>query len=350
MLAMQELKHPPRILITRLSAIGDCIHTVPVVAALRRAFPNAFIAWATQSGPASLLEGLEGLDELIVLPKGWLKRWSSIRQVRAELQSHRFDIAIDPQSLTKSSLLGWLSGAKQRIGFAKGQGRELSPFLSTHRVSPQTTHVVERYLELLEPLGVEQPAVEFRLPNYSVAATSMQDFLKDHRLSEFALLNPGAGWNSKVWPHSRYGEVARSLYQRHGLRSVVLWAGERERVWAEAIVKDASAATVLAPDTSLPELAELCRSAKLFVGSDTGPMHLAAAVGTPCVAMYGPTKIEVCGPYGKNHVALQAWHQDGSSAQRRGDDNSAMRAITVEMVYGACDQLLADQRPSRLAS
>ena len=355
---MQESKHDPRILITRLSAIGDCIHTVPLVAALRREFPNAFIAWVTQSGPASLLEGLDGLDELIVVPKGWLKRWSSIRHVRAELLKHRFDIAIDPQSLTKSSLLGWLSGATQRIGFAKGQGRELSPWLSTHRVMPQATHVVDRYLELLSLLGVEQPTVEFQLPSYSAAATSMQRFANDHQLGEFVLLNPGAGWNSKLWPHARYAEVARSLHQRHGLRSVVLWAGPRERDWAEAIVKDAngsnatkaSGATMLAPDTSLPELAELCRLAKLFVGSDTGPMHLAAAVGTPSVAMYGPTKTEVCGPYGAGHAALQAWYQDGSSTQRRGDDNSAMKAITVQTVENACDRLLADRRSSRLAS
>ena len=333
----------PRILITRLSAIGDCIHTLPLLSALRSQFPNAYIGWVMQSAPASLMKGHNALDALITVDRRWLNNLKSIRSTRGELSAHRFDIAIDPQSLTKSSLLGWLSGAQHRIGFASGQGRELCPFLSTTRVVPQQAHVVDRYMELLRPLGVQNQKVRFELPSRVHAHESVQRFVAQFGTTSFALLNPGAGWNSKCWPHERYAKVARHLSMKHGIRSVVVWSGKHERTWAEDIVAKSRNCTVLAPDTTLSELAEFCGAAVMFVGSDTGPMHLSAAKGTPCVAMFGPTLISECGPYGTGHEPLQAYYQDGSSRQRRGDDNSAMQAITVESVYAACDRIISAQ-------
>lgn len=330
----------PRILITRLSAIGDCVHTLPLVTALRARFPRAFIAWATQPGGASLIEGTNGLDHVIVVQRNWLKKFSSIAAMRRQLRSYQFDTVVDPQSLTKSSLLGWLSGARDRIGFATGQGRELAPWLNTIRVAPQCDHVVDRYLELLRPLGISNPRVEFRVPQDKVAASSIQRFLHGTELADFALLNPGAGWNSKLWPHERYAAVARQLRDHCGTRSVVLWAGTQERTWAQEIVGLSQGAAVLAPETNLKELSELCRRANIFVGSDTGPMHLAAAVGTRCVALFGPTRPEICGPYGSGHTTIQKWYQDGTSSERRGDDNSAMQAIEVESVVEACEGIL----------
>ena len=341
---MLNLPPQPRFLITRLSAIGDCVHTVPLVNALRARFPSCLIAWATQGAGAQLLNGLDGLDEVVEVKRDWLRRPASVRAMRSTLRSLRIDVAIDPQSLTKSSLLGWLSGAKSRIGFARGQGRELSPWLNNIVVRPNTEHVVDRYLELLSPLGIAKPSVRFNLPKRNHANTTMRAYLTRQGLVDFALLNPGAGWNSKRWPHLRYAEVARHLFTRHGIRSVVLWAGEREHAWAKEIVDSSADASYLAPDTSLPELTELCRLAKLFVGSDTGPMHLAAAVETPCVAMYGPTRISVCGPYAVDdtmHVPLQVRFQSGTSKERRGDDNSAMQEITTNAVASACDRILS---------
>jgi ADP-heptose:LPS heptosyltransferase len=325
------------------------VHTLPLVTAIRTQFPSAYIGWAIQSAGASLIQGLEGLDALIEVRRDWLKRWSTILSTRAALREHRFDIAIDPQSLSKSSLLAWLSGARERIGFAPGQGRELSPYLSTIRVTPETEHVVDRYLELLRPLGIRGPRVEFRVPREQTAQESMQRFVSSGGLNRYALLNPGAGWNSKLWPHERLAAVANHLHAKHRLQSIVIWAGDREKAWAMEIVEKSLGSSILAPSTSLPELSELCRRAAVFVGSDTGPLHLAAAVGTSCVAMYGPTKISVCGPYGNGHEALQAWYQDGNSSLRRGDDNSAMRAILVEDVCEACDRIIDRQHQSRVA-
>ena len=158
---MISLPSSPRFLITRLSAVGDCIHTVPIVHAIRDRFPNCFIAWATQNGPATLLDGLEGLDEIVRVPRDWMKSPGNWWSFRRKLRAMRFDVAIDPQSLTKSGLLGWLSGARDRIGFAKPQGRELSLLTNRCLVEPQKEHVVDRYLELLRPLGIDDPNVRF---------------------------------------------------------------------------------------------------------------------------------------------------------------------------------------------
>lgn len=335
---MQAFGTPPRILITRLSAIGDCIHTVPLAHALRHRFPDAKIVWATQGGPWSLLSGLSCIDEFIRVDRNWMKRLSSIQEMREQLRAYQFDIVIDPQGLTKSSLLGWLTGAPTRIGFSQGQARELSPWLNTTLVFPRQTHVVQRYLELLNPLGVTCPEVRFEIPSSGAAIRPVEDFLKTSSLRRFALINPGAGWDSKLWPMERYAELAGRLNETLGLPSVVLWAGERERQWARLISDQDN--VYLAPETTLSELSEFCRKASLFVGSDTGPLHLAAAVGTPCIGMYGPTRPEVCGPFGDQHVVIQAYHQDGSARERRGSNNHAMRAINIDTVLDACQATL----------
>ncbi|MCO6459152.1 MAG: glycosyltransferase family 9 protein [Pirellulaceae bacterium] len=336
----------PRILITRLSAVGDCVLTMPVLCALRDQFPRATIGWLVEPLGAQLLRGHADLDHLLIAPRGWLKSPRAVAELRRELRRYCFDVAVDVQSLTKSSLAGWLSGARRRIGFAPPQGRELAPWLSTCRVSKTRPHVVDGYLELLAPLGIASPRVRFNLPRQADAAEAVRPLLDDSRLAAgFVVLNPGAGWDSKLWPADRYAEVAAHVGRQFGLPSIVVWAGHRERDWAEQIVAAAAGHAVLAPPTSLPQLVEVVRAARLFVGSDTGPMHLAAAAGTPCVAIFGPTLPAVCGPYGPGHIALQAWHQDGNSRQRRGTDNSAMLAVSAQQVCQACDEVL--NRPLR---
>ena len=331
----------PRILITRLSAVGDCVHTMPLVGALRKHFPRAFIAWVTQGGPATLLHNYPGLDRVIVVPRGYLKSVSTVWRVRRELRSLNFNIAIDPQSLTKSSILGWLSGARHRIGFAAPQGRELALWLNSDRIHPRRTHVVERYLELLRPLVGDTPlSAEFQLPHSCQPAVDA--FM--NRLGnspKFAVINPGAGWDSKLWLPERFAEVAQHLLQHHNLPSVVVWAGEREQAWAEQIVRESQGAAIMAPDTTLPELAAILRRAQLCVAADTGPLHLAAAVDTPCVGLYGTTRPCDCGPYGLIHQSVQAYYHDGSARERRTATNDAMRAIEVHHVTQACDQVLA---------
>jgi lipopolysaccharide heptosyltransferase I len=334
-----------RILITRLSAIGDCILTVPVLAALREHLPRAFIAWAVERPAAPLLDGHAALNELIVLPRGWLKSPTWVWQLRRRLRREQFDVVVDPQSLTKSALVGWLSGARQRIGFDGPDGRELSKRLNNQLVPRTASHVVDRSLQLLKPLGIKTPEPRFDLPEYGPAVERVvANILHQHNLHRFAILNVGAGWPSKIWPAQRYAAVADHLGSTHGLSSLVVWAGEQEHDRAREVAATCPDHAIVAPTTSLTELATLLRCAALFVGSDTGPLHLAAAVGTPCIGLYGPTLPAVCGPYGSAHVAIQKYHQDGSCRERRKADNHAMQAISSADVCSACDQALAANR------
>ncbi len=340
----------PRFLICRLSHVGDCIHTMPVANALRDQFPDALIGWAVERAAAPLLANHEAVDELIEVPRGWLKSPAAAWRLRRRLRRIKFEIALDPQSLTKSAAIGWLAGCKSRIGFAGQDGRELSKWLNNQLVPRRAPHVVDRYVELLRPLGISAPHIQFRVPINEEADVVVGQFLRQQNLLDsYAVINPGAGWDSKLWPVDRYAEVAAHLGQRWGLRSVAVWAGDREREWARQIVDGSNRQAVMAPSTSLTELASLTRGARLFVGSDTGPLHLAVAVGTRCVAMFGVTPISQCGPYGEGHVALQEVYVEQSSRGRRGADNSAMRAIQTDQACRACDTILADQMSERAA-
>jgi lipopolysaccharide heptosyltransferase I len=335
----------PRILICRLSAIGDCILTMPLASALRRRFPDAFIAWAVQGASAPLVEEHPAVDLAMRISKQELRLPLGLWRLRRRLRSQRFDLAIDPQGLTKSAVVSWLSGAPRRIGFARPVGREISPWLQTDVVQSRQPHVVDRYLELLAPLGIEPGKPEFRFPVSPAARRKLAHFLNQPVLQQsFSVVNPGAGWDSKLWPAERYADAAEHLANRHRLTTVVVWAGDRERAWGEEIVARANGHALLAPKTSLLELGELLRSARLFIGSDTGPLHMATAVGISCVGIYGPTRPEECGPYGSGHKAVQAFYQSGSARQRRSAGNNAMRAVSVADVCSACDEVLSQQK------
>jgi len=332
---------PSRFLISRLSAIGDCILTTPVANALRTHFPTSFIAWLVERPAAQLLEGHEAIDELIVLPRGWLKDLRLLLRLRRHLRDLRFDVALDAQSLSRSAIPAWLSGAKTRIGFAPPWGRELGPWLNNRLVPRTANHVVDAMLGLLRPLGIESPDVHFRLPVDKAAESVADSLVQNLGLQDgFVVINPGAGWASRRWPAERFGAVARHVDAKWSLPCVVVWAGEPEQGWAEEIVRTSAGHAVLSPATSLQELASLLRRARLFVGSDTGPMHIAAAVGTSCVSMHGTTPAWQSGPYGEGHMTIQEEYQQGTCRQRRSASNDAMRKITVDRVCQACDQLL----------
>jgi len=333
----------PRILIVRLSAIGDVIHGIPVLCALRAALPDAFLAWIAEGTAGNVLEGHPALDELVTVPRRYWKSPREVLKMRRRLRAMKFNITLDMQCLTKSAVTAWLSGARRRIGKAGVHGRELSRTFNNELVEAGGTHVIEHYLSMLRPLGITAPAVQFDLPERPADAQVVNQFLRDNNLAEqrFAILNPGAGWPSKMWPAQRYGELAQHLFRAHGIRSIAAWGIPAELPMAETILAASDGHAVLAPPTSMLELGALCRRAALFVGSDTGPMHLAAAVGTPTVSMHGPSRADWCGAYGPQNVRMQIRYEAGSSLERRRADDSAMRAITVAMAAHACDQLLS---------
>jgi lipopolysaccharide heptosyltransferase I len=340
--AISTVSGSPRILVVRLSAIGDVIHGIPVLCALREALPAAFIGWVVEGRAGDVLEGHPALDELIRVPRRFWKSPTEMWKMRRRLRALSFDTTIDLQCLTKSALTAWVSGARRRIGKSGEHGRELSQWIHNELVEPGGTHIIEHYLTMLEVIGVKSPAVRFDLSEASTDATTIDRFLRGIGFAgqRFAILNPGAGWPSKIWPADRYGEVAQHLHRAHGIRSIAVWGTSDEVPLAETIVASSDGTAVLAPKTSMLELAALCRRAALFVGSDTGPMHLAAAVGTPTISMHGPSRAEWCGAYGPQNIRMQIRYEAGSAMERRRADDSAMRAITAPMVAHACDQLL----------
>lgn len=338
----------PRILITRLSHIGDCILTLPLLNEIRRKYPNAFIAWAVESPSHKLLGLHSGIDEIIMVPKGWAGKPKCWGPLRKNLRKHNFDVAIDPQGITKSAALGWLSGAKKRIGIRGKWGRELSPWLNNKLVETQSTHLVDRSLELLAELDIrdtQSRKVEFALPLCEEATISLEMSIPAQSLVElvgryFCVINPGGSWASKRWEMDRYGAVASYLKRHRGMKSLIVWAGEEEHQMATHIHNFDPEASVIAPKTDLRELAVVCQKAAFFLGGDTGPLHLASAMGTPCVGLYGTTRPEDSGAYGPQHIAIQKWYQSGSCRKRRNAENDAMRDILASDVFAACDQML----------
>ena len=339
----------PRILIVRLTAIGDVIHAIPVLSALRERFPKAHLSWLVEGHAGCLLEGHKALDELIQVPRRWLKSPRAVAELRRRLLKLAPEVTVDVQGLSKSAIAARLSGAKQRIGFGDEKGRELSRLLNNRFVRATSRHIIDANLELLRPLGIESPTVRFDVPESENDVQSARRMILEAGISDrFAIINVGAGWPSKLWRPDRYGQVARHLGKSRGLPTMVVWAGREERDMARQVVVASAGQAVQAPDTSLTELAALSRRASLFIGSDTGPLHIAAAVGTPCVGLYGPMPADRNGPYGPRNVALQAMSMQGTSRRRRTASRELMDAITIAMVRDACDQVL--QRTSSLSS
>ena len=337
----QEQGRSPRILLVRLSAIGDVIHGMPVLCALRERFPHAHLSWVAERAGAKLLEGHKALDELVVVPRGWLKSPSQVWRLRRKLRELKPDVTIDMQGLTKSAIAARLSGCRRRIGFGDEKGRELSTWLNTELVSAPDKHVIDANLRLLGPLDIHSSSVRFDLPEQPMAALEADRTI--HRLGfqdGFAVINPGAGWPSKLWPADRFGAVAEYLGRQWRMPSIVVWAGDKEKAAAETIVARSGGKARIAPPTTLPELAAVVRRGQLFIGSDTGPLHLAVAVGVPSVGLFGPMPAERNGPYGPRHIAIQKATFEGTSRERRSASSALMEAITIDDVCQACTTIL----------
>ena len=332
----------PRILISRMSAIGDAILTLPVACALRDHYPDAHIAWVVEKKAAPMIRRHQVLDEVIEFERGWFTSPSGIRDARRELRSHKFDVTIDCQGLTKSAMACWLSGATKRIGFAGPCGGELSRLLNNTLVRPVFKHVTDRSLELLIPLDIHSPKVRWKLPIPTTATTWASRWRRTIPSQSLAVLNPGGTWESKLWEADRFAAVARYLSERYQYRSVAVWGTPAERTVAEQIVSLSEGCASLAPDTDLQHLAALLETSDLFISGDTGPLHMAVAVGTSTIGLYGSTRPGDSGPYGQ--IALQESYESGSRRHRRNADNRAMRAITTEHVCHAIDEIEAKRR------
>ncbi len=309
--------------------------------AIRDEYPQAFIGWAVEPPTNQLLSLHPAIDQIIEIPKGWMKQRKCWKNLTGRLREFQFDIAIDPQGMTKSAMLGWLSGAKTRVGARGRWGREFSPWLNNRLIQPRAEHLVDRSRELLKAIGIATPSSRFDLPVCPASASAMDSFLSENHLTgSFATINPGASWPSKRWELDRLAAVARYCHERYEIRSVVCWAGEEEHEMARQIEAMAADAVIIAPKTSLRELAAMCQRSSFFIGGDTGPLHIASAMGTPCIGLHGTTKPQESGAYGPQHIAIARWYQSGTSRERRNAGNDAMQSITVADVTAAIDRMM----------
>ena len=306
-----------RILIVRLGSLGDVIHGIPAAAALRRRFPHAHIDWVVDPRYAELLELVECIDKAIAFnPRNLGIRTGQGRLVLKNLRAARYDAVVDLQGLLKSAVLSRLVGATRTIGFPRTHLREpLARLFYTDAPDPgAASHIIDQNLALLGPLDVSDRAVRFpvRIPRTDTVASVANRFASDG----YAILNPGAAWPNKRWPATRFGAVAASIHREHGWRSVVLW-GPGEEVLAASVAAASQGAAEVAPPTTITDIVGIARAARLMVSGDTGPLHIAGAVGTPIVALFGPTSSERNGPWAERDVTLSRFGGCSCHYERR---------------------------------
>jgi heptosyltransferase I len=347
----------PRILVIRLSSIGDIVHALPAVAALAESLPNSEIAWAVEERFAELIANNPFVQRVLPIDTvGWRARWQAaqspeelVRGLKA-LRRFRPDATIDFQGLVKSAALAWLSRAPRRLGFAGPWRREaLAGLLYTEQVGAEgREHVVEENLALAERLGahsVPRERWQFPLPHDYQAEHDVARRLSELGVEKFIVINPGGGWTSKRWPPAQYAELIRAI-EAEGRHFVLATGSPGEEPWIREIVPADSTSRVAYFSSTLAEFVALVRRAALLVGGDTGPLHLAAAVGTPIVAIYGPTRPRRNGPFAPADIALWNQKDSGEGPRTHWNRGQARRTGYLEGVPTA--DVLAAVR-SRLA-
>lgn len=293
-----------RILIIKPSSLGDVVHALPTLQALRARFPRASIAWLVKQQWAGLLERAEGLDEVWPLQPGVTGWLSEVPRLRAA----GFELVVDLQGLFRSGAMAWLTGCPARIGFAAG--REGSPAFYTHRVPMSTAylHAVDRYLLVAAAVGASiEPTPEFRLRPLPEDRREVAALLDRYGLQPdgpWMAMSVSARWLTKRWPLECFAATADRV-QQEGLAAVVLIGGPEDRPMMRTVKQLMRTKAVdLTGATGLGLLPALLESAALLLANDSGPLHVAAAVGTPVVTFYGPTSPVLSGPYGNGHRVL----------------------------------------------
>jgi len=330
-----------RFLIVRLGALGDVIHGIPVAAALRERFPSARIDWMVDPRYVEMLGLVRGLNA--VIPVNPRRSPGALISTLRGLRGVRYTAAIDLQGLLKSAVLARVAGAWDTIGLSRPHLREsLAGLFYSQPVDPgNASHVIFKNLSLLSPLGVRQAAVTFPLLSPDNDAVDVVRAQVGH---SYALINPGAAWPNKRWPAARFGALAARLREAFGLRSLVLWGPGEERD-ASAVVEASSGAATLAPPTTIIELFAIARAARLMVSGDTGPLHIAGAVGTPIVALFGPTNAERNGPWSAADVVVSRTAQCSCLYRRKCRMKMpCLNDVTVDEAFAAVKRRLASAR------
>ena len=283
-----------------MSALGDIVHALPVLSAIRAAHPEVEIDWLADRKYAGILDFVDGLSQRIIGRPG-------LSKAVTQLRSREYDVAIDLQGLLKSAAMARLSGAARVIGFEQRALREGAAAWFYNETAPvdANAHIIQKNLSVLPLLGITSKA-HVTFP-FVVPASPVADEVTGAAMSTgmrgFALINPGAAWPNKRWAPERFGAIARRVREEHHLACFVLWGGD-EAPLADAVVAASGGTATRAPQTSLGDLLALSARASLMVSGDTGPIHIAAAMQTPIVGLYGPTWPERNGPWDPHDVVV----------------------------------------------
>ena len=304
------------ILIVRLGSLGDIIHAIPAAAAIRRAYPEATIDWLVDVRHDDLLELVPSIDSRVAVNTSGV---GAIVEAVRHLRRRNYDIAIDLQGLLKSAVLARLSGATRVVGFPAPLLRERAArlFYTEVQGDPTARHVIDKNLSILQAVGIRVPDVEFPLVDRKPEiVTAVRTRLGIGSVDRFAIINPSAAWPNKRWPPVYYAEVARGLAKRYRMRSIVLWGPGEEGI-AQNVVSASDGTAAVSPATTIADLVSLTKAAALMISGDTGPLHVAGAVGTPLIGMFGPTDPKRNGPWADDDLTVSRFHTCVCHYQRR---------------------------------
>ena len=326
----------PRFLVVRLGSLGDIVHTFPAVAALRASYPLAEIVWLTHPRWTDLVASSTLATEIWPVDSRDL---SNVRAILAKIRAQSWRASIDYQGLWKSALLPFLGGVRKRIGFSSATVREFGvPLLYTDRVSPKTIHIADQNGELSLRAGAGQGVCPVTLQVKDTDRQRVCADLSSAGIDRYIVLSPGGGWRSKCWPADRFGALCQKIREHLDLRCVINY-GPGEEALADAVKAASGNAAPIAYDGELGQLMALLQGAECIVGGDTGPLHLAIALGTRAVAIFGPTNPARNGPYPPQPFVLR----DPAAATTHDRDSQtspSLLRISVEQVFDAVQQRL----------
>jgi 3-deoxy-D-manno-octulosonic-acid transferase/heptosyltransferase-1 len=337
------------ILIVKLSAIGDVIHTLPSLAALRGLYPDAHITWVVEEAAADLIINHPYLDEVLISRrKKWSKDFGSGQLNNAlkeiitfvkTLRKRQYNLVIDFHGLFKSSVIVFLSRGKRKIGYDSLQ--ELSGlFLNEKIPEDMTKHAVDRYLDFPRYLGAKTDSVQFALPIDKETDVKVQNLLRKYNIEDkkFVAINPVALWETKLWSNEKFAHLADLINDK--LQMKVVFTGSEKEPLQKITSLMTKESINLGGQTSLPELACLYKKARIVISTDSGPMHLAAAAGTPVIALFGPTEPARTGPYGPGHTVIRTEIACSPCFLKKCPTKKCMEDITPEQVLEAVKKVI----------
>jgi heptosyltransferase I len=337
------------ILIVKLSAIGDVLHTLPSLVELRKLYPDAHITWVVEEAAADLIKNHPALDAVLISRRrSWMKSLTpgaigrSLREIHffvKELRQRPYDLVIDFHGLLKSSLIVLASGGKRKLGYDSLQ--ELSGlFLNEKIPEDMNKHAVDRYLDFPRYLGAKTGQAEFPLPADRDAEEKTVLLLQKHDLEErnFIAINPVALWETKLWDNEKFARLADLIIGELNIK--VVFTGSEKKAIEDITSQMKERVVNLGGETSLPDLASLYKKALIVITTDSGPMHLATAVGTAVVALFGPTDPARTGPYGLDHTIIRAQLSCSPCLLKKCPTKKCMQDISPKQVFAAVQDRL----------